>query len=206
MFNRKTLTAGTAAALAVAFIACILLANYVTTEYEMVPVGFGLTATAGTYLAGLTFVLRDSIQDAARSLIPPRREVHYDKGKAFGLTVDPRSDWYAAAPVLVLIALGAGLSFIVSDPFIAMASAVAFGCAELCDLLIYTPMRRKGYLRAALASNLVGAFVDTVLFLWIAGFPIADAIAGQMVGKLAVTGVAALLVLVYRARRQAVIA
>lgn len=161
-----------ATATGAAFLACILLANYVTTEYGMVPVGFGLMATAGTYFAGLTFVLRDSLQDAL--------------GK-----------WL----VLGLIVVGALLSYLVSDPFIALASGVAFGVSEMADLLVYTPLRRKGYIRAALASNIVGAFVDTVLFLWIAGFPIADAIAGQMVGKLIVTLVVVLAVAGYRARR-----
>lgn len=160
------------ATLAAAFIACILAANYVTTELGMVSVGFGLVATAGTYLAGLTFVLRDSIQDA------------YGKWATLGL-----------------IALGAGLSFAVSDPFIALASGVAFACSEVADLLVYTPLRKRGYIRAAIASNVVGAFVDTALFLWIAGFPIADAIAGQMVGKVAVTGVVVLAVAGYRVRR-----
>lgn len=163
----------TLAALAAAtFLACILLANYVTTEYGMVPVGFGLVATAGTYLAGLTFVLRDSVQDA-----------------------------YGKAATLCLVVLGAGLSYLVSDPFIALASGVAFLASELADLAIYTPLRKRGYIRAAIASNVVGAFVDTVLFLWIAGFPIADAIAGQMVGKVAVTAAVVALVAAYRVRR-----
>ena len=52
------------AALAAAFLGCILAANYVTSRYGMVPVGFGLIATAGTYFAGLSFVLRDSLHDA----------------------------------------------------------------------------------------------------------------------------------------------
>lgn len=160
------------ALLATAFLGCILAANYVTTELGMIPVGFGLVATAGTYFAGLTFVLRDSLQDLA--------------GK-----------W----AVMVLIAAGAGLSYLVSDPFIALASGVAFLASEAADLLVYTPLRRRGYIRAAVASNVVGAFVDTVLFLWIAGFPIADAIAGQMVGKLGITLVVVLAVAGYRTRR-----
>lgn len=157
---------------AIGFIATILAANYVTTEYGMVPVGFGLVATAGTYFAGLTFVLRDTVQDTA--------------GKA----------WTVA-----LIVAGAALSFVVSAPFIALASGVAFLVSEVADLCVYTPLRRRGFVRAAVASNVVGAFVDTVLFLWIAGFPIAGAVAGQMVGKLAVTLVVVLAVVGYRTRR-----
>jgi len=154
ILRRRTIATVTAAA----FVACIVAANYVTTEYGMVPVGFGLVATAGTYFAGLTFVLRDTVQDTA--------------GK------------FATAGLIVL---GAVVSYAVSDPFIALASGVAFLASEAADLAVYTPLRARGYLRAAVASNVVGAFVDTVLFLWIAGFPIRDALAGQMVGKLAVT-------------------
>lgn len=150
---------------AVGFLACILAANYVTTRYGMVPVGFGLVATAGTYFAGLSFVIRDSLQDAA--------------GKRWTLAV---------------IAIGAALSFLVADPFIALASAVAFGISEVVDLAIYTPLRRRGYVRAAVASNVAGSFVDTIAFLAIAGFPIWAALPGQMVGKVAVTLVAVLIV------------
>lgn len=143
---------------ATAFVVVILAANYVTTEYGMVPVGFGLEATAGTWLAGVTFVLRDTVQDVA--------------GKRWAIA---------------LIVAGAALSYLIADPFIALASGTAFLVAEFADLAVYTPLRRRGYIRAAVASNIVGAFLDTVLFLWIAGFPIRDAIAGQMVGKLAIT-------------------
>lgn len=154
------------------FLACILLANYVTTEYGMVPVSPWHMATAGTYFAGLTFVLRDAVQDGL--------------GKAV---------------TLGLIAVGAALSYLVADPFIALASGCAFLAAEIADLLIYSPLRKRGYVRAAVASNIVGAFVDTILFLWIAGFPIADAIAGQMVGKVAVTALVVALVAAVRIRR-----
>lgn len=159
---------------AAGFLACILAANYVTTEYGMVPVGFGLMATAGTYFAGASFVLRDAVQDTA--------------GKRW---------------VLGLVVVGALLSWLLAvtwfraDPAflppgvtavsIALGSGVAFLASETADLAVYTPLRKRGYVRAAVASNVVGAFVDTVLFLWIAGFPVADALAGQMVGKLLVT-------------------
>jgi uncharacterized PurR-regulated membrane protein YhhQ (DUF165 family) len=155
--------------IAAAFLACILAANYVTTRYGMIPVGFGLTATAGTFFAGLTFVLRDSLQDTA--------------GKGWAVAV---------------IAAGALLSLLVSAPMIALASAAAFAVSELADFAVYTPLRRRGYIRAAVASNAVGAFADTIVFLTIAGFGLA-ALPGQMVGKLLVTAAAVLAVLLYRA-------
>jgi uncharacterized PurR-regulated membrane protein YhhQ (DUF165 family) len=166
--------------LSVGFLACILVANYVTTELGMVPVGFGLEATAGTYVIGVSFILRDLLQDTIRRELPLR------------------TDWQVARPLLLLILLGGFLSFLVADPRIALASAVAFTCSEVADLLIYTPLRRQGFLRALTFSNVVGAVLDTVLFLWIAGFPVLDAFAGQMAGKMAVTAGVFILVLGYR--------
>ena len=158
---------------AAGFVACILAANYATTRYGMVPVGFGLLATAGTYFAGLSFVLRDAVQDTG--------------GKR----------WVAG-----VILVGALLSFLIADPFIALASAVAFGLSELSDFAIYTPLRERGYVRAAVASNVVGSVVDTVAFLAIAGFPVLAALPGQMVGKLTVTLLTVLSVAAYRTRRR----
>lgn len=146
-------------AIAVAgFLATIIAANYVTTEYGLIPVGFGFMATAGTYFAGLAFVLRDAVQDTW-------------------------GRWWT----LAVIAAGAALSFAVAAPFIALASGIAFLLSETSDLLVYTPLRRRGYIRAAVASNIVGSVVDTIVFLTIAGFPLKDALAGQIVGKLTVT-------------------
>lgn len=153
-----------------AFLGCIIAANYVTTRYGFVPVGFGVQATAGTYFAGLAFVLRDTLQDAA--------------GKR---------------AVLGVIVAGAALSYLVSAPFIALASGLAFLVSETVDLGIYTPLRERGYLRAAVASNLAGSVVDTVLFLWVAGFPIWASFSGQMLGKLSITLAVVLLVATARA-------
>lgn len=152
------------------FVACVAMANILTGHYGMVPVGFGLMATAGTYLAGATFVLRDVVDD----LLGKRA-------------------------VFILIALGAIISAFGGAGQIAIASAVAFTVGEIADYAIYRPLRSRGYVRAAVASNIVGAFVDTILFLWIAGFPIWVAVPGQMVGKLWIT--VAVLVLVVIARQ-----
>lgn len=172
--NSKTTAASVAAT---TLLACVLAANYVTTRYGMVPVGFGLVATAGTYFAGLTFVVRDTLQD----------------------TVGKRG-------TIAVIVAAAALSFFIASPAIAVASAAAFFLAEVSDLLVYTPLRKRGYVRAAVASNVVGSFVDTVVFLAIAGFPVFGALPGQMVGKLAVTLAAVAVVLAYRGARKGVAA
>lgn len=144
------------------FVASIVLANYLTTRYGFIPVGFGFTATAGTLAAGFALALRDATQDALG-----RRAV-----------------------ALVIVA-GAALSFLVADPFIALASAAAFLLSELADFAVYTPLRawsRLGGRRwagAVIASNLVGAVVDTAVFLGIAfgAAAILPAMPGQLVGK-----------------------
>jgi uncharacterized PurR-regulated membrane protein YhhQ (DUF165 family) len=203
--TRKTLVITAA----VAFLACIVAANYVTTEYGMVPVGFGLMATAGTYFAGLTFVLRDAVQDG---IDRPAKRVAiwlWWRGNRRGPTQWGESrlvDYLKGATLMVLILAGALLSYLVSDPFIALASGVAFAVSETADLLIYSPLRERGYLRAATASNFVGAIVDTFLFLWIAGFPIAGAWQGQVVGKLMVTGAVIAVVPAVRSTRKVVTA
>jgi uncharacterized PurR-regulated membrane protein YhhQ (DUF165 family) len=149
--NRRT---GIAAALG--FVASIVLANWLTTRYGFVGVGFGLTATAGTFAAGLALGLRDLVHD--------------------GL-----GRW----GVLAVIAIGAAVSYAVADPRIATASAVAVLISELADLSVYAPLRKRAWAAAVLASNTVGAFVDTVVFLWLAGFFAWSAVPGQMVGKVA---------------------
>jgi queuosine precursor transporter len=154
-----------------AYLTTIVAANWLTAEYGLVPIGFGLVATAGTYAAGLAFVARDAVQDAAGRLA-----------------------------VLGALAVGGVLSWILASPALAIASVVAFGLSELADMAVYTPLRKRGYVRAAMASNLVGAVVDTLLFLWLAGFGLAPLIvAGQIVGKAYATAAVVLVVVIARA-------
>lgn len=159
-----------------AYIAAILAANWTTSHYGLVPVGFGLTATAGTYAAGAALLLRDAVQDYA-------------------------------GPRWVIAGIGAGtiLTAILS-PALAVASAVAFLLAELLDMAVYTPLRSRGWARAALASGFVGAVVDTFAFLALAGFPVtAHSVGGQLVGKaLWVTALPVAVVLATRMVRRAV--
>jgi hypothetical protein len=77
-------------------------------------------------------------------------------------------------------AAGAVLSAVLAGPALAVASATAFALSELADLLVYQPLRRRGFLRAVLASNAVGAPLDTIVFLSLAGFPVWSALPGQL--------------------------
>jgi len=143
------------------FIACVFVANWATNKWGMVPVGFGLSATAGTYAAGFSFGVRDGLHEVA-------------------------GRWVVLAAILV----GAGLSAFLS-PGLALASGVAFLFSETADLCLYEPLRRRHWMKAVVASNLVGATVDTVLFLWLVetltDIPFIElnweTFNGQMVGK-----------------------
>ena len=139
------------------FLASIPLANWLTSSYGFVPVGFGFSATAGTYAAGVALVARDFVHE-------------------FG----------GVKTVLGVIGLGVALSLLLADPAIALASGVAFLVSELADMAVYTPLREKRWRLAVIGSSIVGAIIDTILFLGIA-FGVAalttEAITGQLVGK-----------------------
>jgi len=147
---------------AAGLVGTVLAANAATEHYGVVPVGFGLTATAGTLAAGLALGLRDIVQDTLGRRV-----------------------------VVALILAGAALSWWVA-PALAVASATAFLISELADFAVYTPLRGRAamggrrWFGAVAASNVVGALLDTVLFLGIA-FGVAAltpaALSGQLVGK-----------------------
>lgn len=165
MFTPKALTPlrlATGILASLVLLGGLLAANWVTTDYGFVPVGFGLMATAGTFFAGVTLAMRDLIQDAL--------------GRIY---------------VVLLILVGTAVSFLIAAPAIAIASAAAFLLSELIDFAVYTPLRArakvgdKKWAVAVILSNTVGAIVDTVVFLGIAfGLSaILPALAGQIVGK-----------------------
>lgn len=144
-----------ALAAAAGLVLCVFAANWLVSTYGLIPAGFGLLVPAGTYAAGLALGLRDALHEAG------------------GIR------W-----VLGTIAAGIALSALLGDGRIALASAVAFGVAELLDLAVYTPLRNRQWHVAVAASNAVGAIADTVLFLTIAGFGLTwAAVGGQLLVK-----------------------
>ena len=125
----------------VAFVAIVVAANLATQAWGVVSV-LGVTATAGTWLAGFGFVARDAL--------------HETGGRRW---------------VISAIALGAVVSAGIA-PALALASAAAFTVSELADWAIYTPLRDRSIVAAALASNTVGAVLDSAVFLALAEFPL----------------------------------
>jgi uncharacterized PurR-regulated membrane protein YhhQ (DUF165 family) len=166
-------------AAAIGYVASIVAANWMIQHLgtspapgaaRVVPVGFGLTAPAGVYAAGIALTLRDIVQIR------------------LGRTA-----------VVVAIVVGAALSYFVSPAFVAAASAAAFLSSELADFAVYTPLERRSWLGAVALSNTVGLVIDSVLFLWIA-FGSLEFLPGQVVGKAWMTLLALGLLAVIRPR------
>ena len=71
--------------------------------------------------------------------------------------------------VLIAMAIGAVLSYFMADPFVALASVVAFAISEMVDWAVYTFTKRPLKDRILLSSAL-GTPVDSAVFLLILGF------------------------------------
>ena len=151
------------ALLVAAYIGVIIAANWMTTTFGLVPIGFGLLVTAGTFAAGAALILRDGVQVTSGKRVT----------------------------IAAMIA-GVVVSYLVADPFIAIASAVAFGVSEIVDFSVFTPLRKKNLATAVIVSSVASAPIDTVLFLAIAGFGITwQAVLGQFLIKTAMALVVA---------------
>ncbi|OYW67452.1 MAG: beta-carotene 15,15'-monooxygenase [Bosea sp. 12-68-7] len=119
----------------------------------LVPVWPGIKAPSGVLMIGLALVLRDLVQ---RRL-----------GTAAGLGA---------------IAVGAAISGFVAPPAIVVASVAAFLLSELADFAVYTPLQKRRFVTAVIASGLIGLVVDSVVFLQLA-FGSLDFLSGQIIGK-----------------------
>ena len=159
----RRLTNGQAGALFLAaYICSIAVANWATNTFGLVWF-FGLAVTAGTLFAGAALVLRDGVQ--------------VKLGKRY---------------VIAAILAGAALSYVTSSAALAVASGIAFLTSELVDFGVFTPLRGKHLPTAVLVSSVVAAPIDTVLFLYLAGFGVTwSAVVGQFIVKTALAGIVA---------------
>lgn len=149
------------AGLVAVYIASIAGANWMIAHVgqplgpnHVLPVGFGLSAPSGVYLAAVTFVARDLVQRTA------------------GLRVG-----------LAAIVAGAAVSLGVASAGLAIASGATFLVSETCDFLVYTPLQARHFPAAVLLSGVVGDVIDSTLFLTLAGIPLSVALPGQILGK-----------------------
>ena len=146
----------------IAFGLCIPAANWLIghvgtvcppNEPCLIPVAPGLKAPSGVLMIGLALVLRDLVQ------------------RRLGLS------WAFGA-----ILAGGALSGLLAPPALVVASVTAFLLSELADLAVYTPLQRRRFVAAVVASSLAGLVVDSAVFLYLA-FGSLDYLAGQVVGK-----------------------
>lgn len=168
------------ALVAIAFLATIPAANWLignagTTCVPngpcLIPVWPGILAPSGVLMIGLALVLRDA--------------VHEFLGVRWALS---------------LIIAGAALSGTFAPATLALASGVAFLLSELADLGVYAPLRRRGLVLALTASSLVGAVVDSAVFLLIAFGSLAY-LPGQVIGKAWMVCLAAIVLWWYKSAR-----
>jgi uncharacterized PurR-regulated membrane protein YhhQ (DUF165 family) len=181
MRTRRTLV--TRLCTAAAYLLSVVLANYSITHIGYgpvapgapytLPVWPGIEAPSGVYVVGLTLVLRDLVQRQS--------------GKRATL-------W--------LILAATSLTWLIS-PSLAVASTLAFLVSETVDFAVFTALQRTSVLGAVAASNAVSIVVDSVMFLWLAGFGFAF-LDGQIIGKVFGTllGIAVLAALQVRESRR----
>ena len=91
--------------------------------------------------------------------------------------------------VILAMIVAAGISYVMADPFVAIASLAAFTFSELADWTIYT-FTNKEFKQRVLISSAVATPVDSVIFLTMIGhFSITGAVlmtASKMIGALVV--------------------
>jgi uncharacterized PurR-regulated membrane protein YhhQ (DUF165 family) len=75
------------------------------------------------------------------------------------------------------------LSLVFSPASLAIASAAAFMLSEIADTAVYARLRERGRALAVMASQVVGAALDSMLFVWLA-FGSLDFSAGTTLAKL----------------------
>lgn len=169
-------------ALTLAFAATIPAANWlignVGTECIpqgpcLLPVGFGLHAPSGVLVVGAALVIRDLVHESG-----------------------------GAKAALAAIGIGGLVAWLFAPPALVLASVLAFVLAELADVAVYAPLRQNRLWLAVILSGLVGAAVDSAVFLWVA-FGSLNFIAGQIVGKLWMSLLAAPILTGFARRRAA---
>jgi hypothetical protein len=108
---------------ALGYVATIVAANWATTRWPDLSV-LALHNPGGSAAAGLAFTFRNLLQDT-----------------------------YGHAAVLVAIAAGTGLAWLIASPRIATASMLAFAASECTAFVIYTVLRHRPRLVAVGAAN-----------------------------------------------------
>ncbi len=120
------------------YVALIVAVNWGFTVVPLVQIPGGEMWPPLSLVVGFIFVLRDFAQ----------REIGHR--------------------VLLAMLVGAGLSYIMASPVVAVASAAAFLLSELADWAVFTITRRPLSQRI-LISSAIGTPVDSAVFLYLIG-------------------------------------
>jgi queuosine precursor transporter len=80
--------------------------------------------------------------------------------------------------VVIGFIVALGLSFYLSTPRIAIASASAFLVGQLLDIAIFSRLRNRFWLVPPLTGSLLGSLIDTLIFFTIAFAPVLGFIDG----------------------------
>jgi uncharacterized PurR-regulated membrane protein YhhQ (DUF165 family) len=161
----------------VLYLACIVAANWMIRHV-------GTPIPGGIHLLPVGFgLMAPSGTYAAALTLVLRDLVQRTSGRWWGVAVIP---------------LGAGISAL-WDVQLALASGLAFLLSEALDFLVYTPLQKRLTVAVAFSAP-VGAVVDSLTFLTLAGIPLAVALPGLIVGKAWAILAATLVVAVFTRR------
>ncbi|MBF0372487.1 MAG: hypothetical protein HQL39_03615, partial [Alphaproteobacteria bacterium] len=136
------------------YIAMIVAVNYGFSAVPLVKLPDGTMWPPMSLLVGFVFVMRDFAQ----------REIGHR--------------------VLLAMLVGAALSWLMADPYVAIASAIAFLVSEAADWAVYSFTRRPMHQRVLL-SSLAGAPLDSAVFLAAIGHLSASGVVTMTASKLA---------------------
>jgi len=135
------------------YIALIVAVNYGFSVVPLVELPGGVMWPPMSLLVGFVFIVRDFAQ----------REIGHR--------------------VLLAMAVGVGLSYIMADPYVAMWSAIAFLVSELADWTVYTFTKRPMSERVVY-SSILSAPLDSAVFLIGLGIATPVGIAAMSASKL----------------------
>ena len=138
----------------------------------VVPVAPGISAPSGVLMIGLALVLRDVVHE--------------------------RMGWKWAVRAVIV---GAMLSGFLSPSALVVASAAAFLFSEIADLAVYSKLRERRLWLAVIASGLVGAVIDSAIFLQLA-FGSLDFIAGNIIAKVWMSALGAIVIVAIKSHPQ----
>jgi len=135
------------------YIALIVAVNYGFSVVPLVELPGGVMWPPMSLLVGFVFIVRDFAQ----------REIGHR--------------------VLLAMAVGVGLSYIMADPYVAMWSAIAFLVSELADWAVYT-FTKRAMSERVIYSSILSAPLDSAVFLIGLGIATPVGIAAMSASKL----------------------